>query len=76
MVSGGTNFWTDYTERYQYTWKAQMKDRAGESADGYVSAAKHFESTTLFGLKVGCKNPDLARKGGLAESFKTKVILE
>lgn len=44
FVSGGTNFWQDYTERYQYRWTAVMKDRETESADSVVIASKHFES--------------------------------
>jgi hypothetical protein len=51
-----------------------LKDKS-ESADDFVTATKHFESLTLFGMKIGCKNPDKAKKG-LAESLKTQINLE
>lgn len=53
-----------------------MKDRETENADNVVTAAKHFESQTLFGLKIGCKNPEKLSKNGLADSYKTRINLE
>lgn len=41
LVSGGTNFWQDYTERYQYKWNTEMDNGR---ADGIISAQKHYES--------------------------------
>jgi hypothetical protein len=53
-----------------------MKDKETESADTVITAQKHFESSTLFGMKVGCKNPEKLSKTGLADSYKTKINLE
>ena len=53
-----------------------MKDKETESADSVITAQKHFESSTLFGMKVGCKNPEKLSKTGLADSLKTKINLE
>jgi hypothetical protein len=52
-----------------------MKDR-DESADSVLSAQKYFEQTTMFAMKVGCKNQEGTKKNGLNESQKTKINLK
>jgi hypothetical protein len=52
-----------------------MKDKV-ESADSILSAQKYFEQTTMFAMKVGCKNQEGLKKTGLSESQKTRIDLK
>lgn len=54
-VTGGTNFWKDYSDKYSVTWTATPTE-----GTNCLQIAKHSEQTTVQNIRIRCNTLDIS----------------